>query len=502
VSDMEFSLASLVPILPEIILIIGGLLVLVLDTFTGKKGDSGHGFMAVSLLFLAIGLIGVILQMGATPQTALALVDIDPFAAFLKLTVYTGMLLVATAGGGYLNKHIAAHGEFWSAFLFITAAMSLAVSANNLLLLFVAIECLSTTSYVLVGFMREDLRSSEAGLKYFLYGSVASAAMLYGMSLLYGATGSLYLLEIGAVFAESPQLTPIIIPAAILVMAGLGFKASLAPFFQWTPDTYEGAPTPVTAYLATASKAVGFAVIARVMLLAFAPAAEIWVPILGALSVLTMFAGNLMALRQTNVKRMLAYSSIAQAGYILLGLVSVVDATTADVTALSMNGLNGMLIYLFGYLFTNIGAFMVVLAVENMTGGSDYSHFTSLNRRAPGLAVAMLIFMLSLVGIPLTAGFIGKFFVFGATIQHQYYFLAIVAAINVAISAYYYMNLVRIMFFSGEATPTGPGQTGNAGIGAQAIIFLCVLGVFWIGLYPPNVIDWANSASQYLLTIL
>jgi proton-translocating NADH-quinone oxidoreductase chain N len=348
--------------------------------------------------------------------------------------------------------------------------------------------------------MREDLRSSEAGLKYFLYGSVASAGLLYGMSLLYGASGSLDLQEIGAAMTANPDLAAVLVPAAILLMAGLGFKASLAPFFQWTPDTYEGAPTPVTAYLSTASKAVGFAVIARVMLMAFAPAREVWVPLLGGLAVMTMFAGNLMALRQSNVKRMLAYSSIAQAGYMLLGLVAVVDAGTTDVAMLSMNGLNGLLIYLFGYLFTNIGAFMVVLSVENMSGGSDYVHFGNLIKRAPGLAVAMFIFMLSLVGIPLTAGFVGKFFVFGATVQHQYFFLAAMAAINVAISAYYYLNLVRIMFFSqdeGEVAVTGP-----AGLGAPVIVFLCVLGVFWIGLYPPNVIDWANSASQYLLNML
>jgi NADH-quinone oxidoreductase subunit N len=285
-----------------------------------------------------------------------------------------------------------------------------------------------------------------------------------------------------------------------LVMVGLGFKASLAPFFQWTPDTYEGAPTPVTAYLSTASKTVGFAVIARVMLVGFAPAREVWVPILGGLAILTMFAGNLMALRQTNVKRMLAYSSIAQAGYMLLGLVAVVDATTTDVTALTMNGLNGLLIYLFGYLFTNIGAFMVVLAVENMTGGSDYVHFNNLVKRSPGLAFAMFVFLLSLVGIPLTAGFVGKFFVFGATVQHQYYFLALMAVINVAISAFYYLNLVRIMFFSQDEEEVASSAT--AGVGAQAIVFVCVLGVFWIGLYPPNVIDWANSASQYLLQML
>jgi proton-translocating NADH-quinone oxidoreductase chain N len=456
--------------------------------------------MAISVLFLLIGLIGVVFQLGAEPQTALLMVEVDPFALYVKLIIYGAMLLVAVAGGGYLNKQLSARGEFWSLFLFITAAMSIAVSASNLLLLFVAFEFLSITSYILVGFLREDLRSSEAGLKYFLYGSVASAVMLYGMSLLYGASGSLMLSEIGATMAEHPELAAVLVPAAVLVMVGFGFKSSLAPFFQWTPDTYEGAPTPVAAYLSTASKAVGFAVIARVMLVAFAPARAVWVPILGGLAVLTMFAGNLMALRQTNVKRMLAYSSIAQAGYMLLGLVAVVDTSVNDVTALTMNGLNGLLIYMFGYLFTNIGAFMVVLAVENMTGGSDYIHFNNLVKRSAGLAFAMFIFMLSLVGIPLTAGFIGKFFVFGATVQHQYYFLAVMAVINVGISAFYYLNLVRIMFFSQDESEAGTGAA--AGIGAQAIVFLCVLGVFWIGMYPPNVIDWANTASLYLLQIL
>jgi proton-translocating NADH-quinone oxidoreductase chain N len=300
---------------------------------------------------------------------------------------------------------------------------------------------------------------------------------------------------------ENESVRLVVGPAVLLVMAGLGFKTSLAPFFQWTPDTYEGAPTPVTAYLSTASKAAGFAVMARIMLLAFAPSAVVWVPVLGGLSVLSMFAGNLMALRQTNVKRMLAYSSIAQAGYILLGLTAVVDSTVVDVMSLSMNGLNGMLIYLMGYLFTNIGAFMVVMAVENMTGGSDYVHFSGLVRRSPWLATAMLIFLLSLVGIPLTAGFVGKFFVFGATIQHQYYFLAAMALINVAISAFYYMSVARIMFFPSEESDVKP-LVGAPGIGVQAIVTICVLGVFWVGMYPGLIIEWANSASQFLLTIL
>lgn len=497
---MEIGFASLAPILPELLVAFGALLILILDT-ASKHGGSSRGYMAITVIFLLLGLVGAIVQLGGQPQTAVYTVDIDAFSLFLKIIVYTAMLLTALAGGGYLNQRVSGSAEFWSSYLFITVAMAFAVSANNLLLIFVAIEFLSITSYILVGSIREDLRSSEAGLKYFLYGSVASAVMLYGMTLMYGATGSLNLIAIGTAFTENPAVQPAVIPSVILVLAGLGFKTSLAPFFQWTPDTYEGAPTPVTAYLSTASKAVGFAVMARVLLMAFSPSAELWVPVLGGLSVLTMFAGNLMALRQTNLKRMFAYSSIAQAGYIVLGLASVVDPSTVDVTTLTMNGLNGMLIYLMGYLFTNIGVFMVVMAVENMTGGSDYAHFSGLLKRSPWLATAMFVFLLSLVGIPLTAGFVGKFFVFGATIQHQYYFLAIMALINVAISAFYYMSVARIMFFPPADDAIAP-TVGAPGIGAQAIVTICVLGVFWIGIYPPLIIEWANSASQFLLTIL
>lgn len=489
------------PLVPEILVSVGALLILILDTTAGKQGGSKRGYMAITVLFLLLGLVGAFVQLGGKPQTAAYVVDIDGFSLFLKMIVYTAMLLTAIAGGGYLNKRVSGGAEFWSSYLFIAVAMAFAVSANNLLLIFVAVEFLSITSYILVGSIREDLRSSEAGLKYFLYGSVASAIMLYGMTFMYGATGSLNLVEIGTVFAENDAVHAAIIPAVILVMAGLGFKTSLAPFFQWTPDTYEGAPTPVTAYLSTASKAVGFAVMARVLLIAFSANADIWVPVLGGLSVLTMFAGNLMALRQTNIKRMFAYSSIAQAGYILLGLTAVVNSNVVDVMTLSMNGLNGMLIYLMGYLFTNIGAFMVVMAVENMTGGSDYAHFSGLVKRSPWLATAMLIFLLSLVGIPLTAGFVGKFFVFGATIQHQYYFLAVMALINVAISAFYYMTVARLMFFPAEDGETAP-IVGGAGIGVQAIVTICVAGVFWVGMYPSLIIEWANTASQFLLTIL
>jgi NADH:ubiquinone oxidoreductase subunit 2 (subunit N) len=225
-----------------------------------------------------------------------------------------------------------------------------------------------------------------------------------------------------------------------------------------------------------------------------------WVPILAGLSVLTMTIGNLVALRQTSVKRMLAYSSVAQAGYVLMGLTAIVSSASGDLTALSMNGLNGLLLYLIAYLFTNIGAFMVVLAIEDTTGSTDIGAFTNLAQRAPGLAWSMFIFLLSLTGIPLTGGFVGKFYVFGAAVQHQYWWLVIIALINVGIAAYYYLNVVRVMFFSGveDSVPVKV----LVPISIQFVVIICVLGTIWIGLYPPNVIEWANDASRQLLAMI
>lgn len=497
----QIGVGQLGGILPEIILLVGGLLVLLLDMGQTGRRDSGRSFMAVSVLFLLVALVGVILQVGMAPYTVLYVLEIDPFSTFLKITIYTGMALVAIGGGAFMNRYATGRGEFWTLFMFVTLAMSVAVSATNLLVLFLAIEFLSLTSYILTGFLREDRRSSEAGVKYFIYGSVAAAMMLYGMSLLYGAAGSLDLRTIGNAFAESSALAPVILPASMLVLVGLGFKASLAPFFQWAPDTYDGAPTPITAYLTTASKAVGFAVMARVLIVALGAYQVDWVPILAGLAILTMTVGNLVALRQSSVKRMLAYSSVAQAGYLLMGLTAIVSSGAADVSILGMNGLNGLLIYLFAYLFTNIGAFMVVLAVEQAMGSHHISSYANLVQRAPGTAWAMLIFMLSLTGIPLTGGFVGKFYVFGATIQHQYFWLAFIAVLNVAIGAYYYLGVVRTMFFaSGDDKAEKPAQM-PVPIGVQFILIVCVAATIWLGFYPANILEWANDASRQLLAL-
>jgi NADH-quinone oxidoreductase subunit N len=498
-------------VLPEIILTIGGLLIILLDTFLGREEEEGKGFMALAVTFLGFAIVGGALQFGIwsasnTPPNVPPLMMLDQFGIFMKVVISAAMLLVALAGGNYMNKHVAGRGEFWSLFLFVTVAMSLAVSANNLLLIFLGIEFLSITSYLLVGFMRDTRRSTEAGVKYFLYGSVASAVMLYGFSFLYGATGSLNLAEISAALSENEMVWPIVAPAVVLILAGLGFKTSLVPFHQWTPDVYEGAATPITAYLSTASKAAAFAVLVRILIVGLGAFDTVWVPVLTGLSILSMTIGNLMALNQKSVKRMLAYSSIAQAGYMLMGLIGVVASDQADVTLLGMNGLNGLMIYIFAYVFTNIGAFLVVMAVEESAGNSDLAAFNGLGQRSPWMAWSMFIFLLSLTGIPLTGGFIGKFFVFGAALQHQYYLLVIVAAINAGIAAYYYLNVVRAMFFAGDSEPAAPAGEVQASpmrisLGVQFVVAICLIATIIIGIYPPNLIDWVNSASQQLLSL-
>ena len=494
-------------IAPEIILLIGGLFVFCLDVAydPGVDRKSGLSYMALSALFLTAALVAAILQLNisdpdAGPKVAFSMMTIDNFGSFIKVTIFSGMILTAIAGGRYMNRRSDNQGEFWTFFLMVSLAMSIAVSANNLVLVYLAIEFLSITSYMLAGFLRENRRSNEAGLKYFLYGSIASAVMLYGISLLYGATGSLYIDDIAAAFSEImgdsqgvSGLAFAALPAMLLVLAGLGFKASLAPFYQWAPDTYDGSPTPVATYLSTASKAAAFAVLARFFVVGMASFEVNWVPVLAAFSIITMTMGNLAALRQSSVKRMLAYSSVAQAGYILMGLVAVTSASPS-----AMDGLNGVLLYLFAYLFTNVGAFLVVMALEEAVDSTHIGAYRGLIKRAPWLAVMFTIFLLSLTGIPVTGGFFGKFYVFGAAIQRQYFWLAAIGMINAGIAAFYYLRVVRAMFFTQEEE----AEALDVPMALQTSLLICTIATIWIGVYPSAVLDWVSNASVQLLSVV
>ncbi|RME84222.1 MAG: NADH-quinone oxidoreductase subunit N [Caldilineae bacterium] len=475
-------------LLPELILLITGFVVVGVDLLR-RRNDEGRSaaFIAVVGLLLA-ALAALALGLSGTAEIAAFTMAVDAYALFFKAATAIGIALVVIASVGYMAGRSRYLGEYYALLVFAALAISLAVSATNLVLVYLGIEFLSITSYVLAGYLREDKRSEEAAVKYFLYGATAGAVMLYGISLLYGATGSVDLVAVDQALQASGSSWLLGIVAIILLLVGFGFKASLVPFHQWAPDTYDGAPTPITAFLSTASKAAGFAVAGRVLITALPDFIDAWTALLAVLSMLTMSVGNLIALRQTSVKRMLAYSSIAHAGYILLGLAAIGVQEP-------FNGVNGLLIYIFAYLFTNVGAFMVVQAIEQHSGSNDLQAFAGLIKRSPGLALMMTLFLLSLAGIPPTAGFIGKFYVFAATVQQNLLVLAAVAVINAVIAAAYYLNVVRYMFFieTEEEKPVAIKPSLNA------VLLINTVMVLVIGIVAQPFIAWASESVNMVI---
>jgi proton-translocating NADH-quinone oxidoreductase chain N len=451
------------------------------------------------LIGLGAALVATILLWGEPSTTVLAMMAVDPFALFFKIIAIVSVMLVILAAVPYLQDRSHYRGEFYALLVFAALAISLATAAIDLISVYLAMEFLSITSYVLAGYLRDDLKSNEAGIKYFLYGAVASAAMLYGMSLLYGATGTTDLAQIAQLLMAGDQsIQWLAVASIVLLLAGFSFKIVLAPFHQWAPDTYEGAPTPVTAFLSVGSKAAGFAILIRVFLTAL-PAFRWnigWMAFLMALSIISMALGNLIALRQTDIKRMLAYSSIAQAGYIIIGVICLaLDGQEAFL------GLNGTLFYLFAYLFTNLAVFTAVIAFESATGSSEIADYRGLVKRSPVIAGVLLIGLLSLAGIPGTGGFLAKFFVFGSAIQFQTtqtLVLVVVAVITSVVAAFYYLNVVRYMFFE-KADEGAPSL--SVPLGLKVGLAVTALGILVIGIYPQPFINLATESIQMVGTI-
>lgn len=474
---------------PELALFLGGLTLLALDMAWRRAEERKEAvILSLAVAFTALSFLLLLLFGKVSASPLFGMLASDRFALFFKGLVLVGTGLVLLSSYRYLEGHTPYRGEFYAFFLLVTLAILLVVGSVNLLMLYLAFEFLSLTSYILVGYLREEGKSSEAAIKYFLYGITASALMLYGMSLLYGVTGTLYLTEIGPALKKSEVGGWLAFPAMILLLAGFGFKIALVPFHQWSPDTYEGAPTPVTAFLSVGPKAAGLAVLMRVFITALADFQPDWTALLAGISMVTMTLGNLIALRQENIKRMMAYSSIAHAGYILMGIVCMVSGVASNFT-----GLNGVLIYLMAYLFTNLGAFAVVIAVERAIGSNRIADYAGLIKRDPLLAGAMIIFLLSLIGIPGTGGFVGKFFVFGAAIQMQFYILALVGIINSVISAFYYLNVVKQMFFRpGDESPISVSSS------LRWAVVVSLVMVFIIGLYPHPFISVGTEAVHIL----
>ncbi len=490
---------------PELILLLTGIVVLVVDLAWRDDSSSDEEaprarktiwVPALALVGLGAALLATILLWGTPPTTVLAMMAVDPFALFFKAIALVCVMLVILAAVPYLQDRTRYRGEFYALLVFAGLAISLASSGIDLISIYLAMEFLSITSYVLAGYLRDDRKSNEAGIKYFLYGAVTSAAMLYGMSLLYGATGTTNLSLIAQLLTFGEETVQSLAVAALVpLLAGFAFKIVLAPFHQWAPDTYEGAPTPVTAFLSVGSKAAGFAILMRVLFTAL-PSFRWnigWMAFLMALSIISMALGNLIALRQTNIKRMLAYSSIAQAGYIIIGVICLV--LNAEGAFL---GVNGSLFYLFAYLFTNLAVFTAVIAFESATGSSEIADYRGLVKRSPVVAGVMLVGLLSLAGIPGTAGFLGKFFVFGAAIQFnttQTLVLALVGVLTSVIAAFYYLNVVRQMFFE----PAGEEAEQVAlPAGLKVGLVVTAVGILVIGIYPQPFLDLATESIQML----
>ncbi|MFA6599697.1 MAG: NADH-quinone oxidoreductase subunit N [Candidatus Omnitrophota bacterium] len=465
------ALESLRFFVPEAVLLAGGFLALFLDFFLRNKKWIG-GFA------LAVLVVTACLCVWPDKNSILfsgffALDRFTYFFRFLALSVVAVTILLSLASPETSGKN---EGEYYVLFLFMAFALILAAAAVNLLAIYMAIEFVSILSYLLTGFVKKNPEAKEAAVKYLLFGSVCSGIMLFGMSLLYGASGSLDIAAIGARLG-SPAWTGLALTGLLLMLAGIGFKISMAPFHLWAPDVYQAAPTPVTAFLTVAPKAVGFAVLIRLLSASFPALAWKWQAVIMGLSMLTMTVGNLTAISQVNIKRFLAYSSIAQAGYILMG-----------VTVLNVTGLSAVLIYFAVYAFTNLGAFTVVSMVSNQCGNDDLSSYAGLARRSPVPAACMTVFLLSLAGLPPLAGFVGKLFVFSAAIEAHYVLLATVAALNSAAAAYYYFKIVRLMYLTGpiEKTPVASPWP------IRLALAFTLAGTLGLGLFPAPLIGFVR----------
>ncbi len=475
---------TLILLSPQLLLLAWALLVLGLDLALKKAKDV---VAYVALAGFAPPLLAAVylLARGANQSLLSSMVRVDAFSLYFTMIACLAAGLVILASMEYMKARTRYRGEFYGLLLLAALAMTLMASSTNLIMIYLSIEFMSLTSYVLVGYFRDDPKSSEGGLKYFLFGAVTSALMLYGMSLMYGATGTTDLQGIASSLASMQATMPptrwLILPSILLMIAGFSFKIALVPFHQWSPDAYEGAPTPVATLLSVGPKAMAFAILLRVLLTAVPMFQFDWVAILMGISLVTMTLGNLTAIRQTNIKRMLAYSSIAQAGYILVGVVSIVPFTV---------GVHGVLLYLMAYLFTNGGVFIAVIAFSHVTNSDEISDYAGLVRRAPVLAAVMVIFFMSLAGLPPTAGFVGKLFVFGAAVQAGYYYLAIIAVLNSVISVVYYFNVIRQMFF----LPPPVGDRLALPRFPMAAVVICVILVMLIGLYPQPLIDLVSRS--------
>ena len=501
----ELNLAAATPLLlisvAALVVLLGEILLAGRKTFLGRTVTRewlGSMLAIVSAVFLGAVVVlsfqNFLVGSSVVFNPENPLIQLDRFANFSIALVCGAALLCCLLSVAYLAELRINHGEYYALILLATAGMVLLVSAVDLVSVFLGIELMSIPLYVLAGFDRRKLRSNESALKYFLVGSFASALLLYGMALLFGATGHTDFEGIRAAFDVGNPLAMI---GLGLVIVGFTFKISSVPFHQWTPDVYEGAPTSVTAFMSVTVKVAAFAAMVRIVIRAFDPAAESLSEMLWVLAVLTMVLGNVMAVIQDNVKRMLAYSSIAHAGYLLIGFVAATE-----------QAYSALMFYLVVYVFMNLGAFAVIVALANRGQDSDrIGDFAGLAESRPGLAALMTLFMLALAGIPGTGGFMAKFALFGAAVEAGQVNIIIIAVLASLVSVFYYLRLPVAMYMRepGEEKPRAELSSGE-----WAVLAICAVAVILLGIFPNNesgdflswlrALDWSRESVALLVT--
>lgn len=468
------------PIMPLIALAVGAMIILVAGVALPDEDSAGLGFLALVTVLAAFILELFTIDVNASSFSGALIAD--NYAVFFNLMILIGTAITIALSLAYIADAGLAGAEYYALILFAAFGMMLMAEAGDLIIIFLGLETMSICVYALAGFVRREARSSEAAMKYFLLGAFSTGFLLYGIALIYGATGTIRLDAIRAALSPVLAANPYLLLGIGLLLIGFGFKVAAVPFHMWTPDAYEGAPTPVTAFMAVGVKLAAFAGFMRVFMVHLGPVGAEWTPVIWLLAVITMTAGNVLALVQSNIKRMLAYSAIAHAGYVMVAMA----ATPARPAGAAI------IYYLLAYAFTNLGAFAVVIALERKGETGDFiKDYRGVARSHPGLAAAMALFMLSLTGVPPLAGFVGKFYVFSAALDAGLVWLVVIAALNSVISAYYYIGVIVAMYMQEGAPPlervtNRPGLVISVAVATAAVIF--------IGLFPQPYMTAARNA--------
>ncbi len=489
---MNIPFADILTILPELIVIGMACLLLVLDPITPKEKKDLLAWASLGALAVCVVII-----MGSFGERVTAfsdLVVVDGYASFWKVLLCLVSGLTILLSMTYLKEEHIDLAEFYGFILLALVGMMVMVSGADLLVIYLGIELMSITLYIMVGFKRFEARSIESSAKYFVLGAFSSGILLYGISLLFGVAGSTRLSEISSAMNEQSLSDPLVLISLMLIIVGFGFKVAAVPFNMWTPDVYQGAPTSVTAFMAVASKAASFAAFLRVLLEAFGGLKPNWTGMILVLCLLTVALGNLVAIVQTNVKRMLAYSSIAHAGYALIGLV--VAGWIGTEVGVSARGVSSLMLYLAIYSFMTLGAFTMVAILRNGgLEGEELNDFNGLAKRHKGGAFLMMVFMVSLAGIPPTAGFIGKFYLFMAAVNAGLAWLALVGLVFAAISAFYYLRVVMVMYMREPSSEQELNTRLALSPSVSVVLAFAVAGVVLLGVYPGPLVSVADLST-------